>query len=720
MKTTTRQAIIPWAVLTALLTVCTQTAFAQFPNFNPPITLNPGFSILHVSKNPGDLDGDGKMEVMVSGASAAVVVTVDKDAQPGSWFAYRTMDWQGVDPAAPSPGSGVFYDMDGDGDDDLVFPEGRGVRIFETHAAGSSFDLTLHSSLTTPPGWTGSPPTSYGPVVVADFNADGTPDLAYKVSNDLFIWSGTGPGIPAFTYVETQSAYRVYDIDVGDIDADGDIDLIRSGWSGCSYLANSGSMTAPFFGVSSGVSLGGKVGTDLAIGNFDGLPGDDIAMFCNPQCCGDPGISLFRREVSGVIGAYHFLPNGDQYDGTLGDFDDDGLDDILGGYPDTHKVYRMVPGTILSISIDIAASTTTMPLSTNDNSVAWDIDHDGCLDVLGRAGSNLAIQTQQSPVTLSANPAACGSTVVIDATAWMPRPTPPTAWRFDFGDGSAPVIQTNAIASHTYTTPGNYIIKVQDGDPVPGAHNVFSTCVRLTVATGTTPPVADAGGPYVVPINSSLTLSGTGTDPDIVCGDILTLGWDLNGDGIYTDATGTSPTVDWITLTALGLGLPGTYSVDLKVTDSTGLEGFDSAQVQIGDYNFPGIGEDLVIKTSVGAVPPNLIERKVGLPNEIYNIKVTSPSGTHWESLLVLICEPYMPGSPPVGFAPGIHTSLNFTVLYGLPMPPLHKPVVGEEGTQLSLIIPPGLTGLELVVQGVVPVEPLQYAATDGHILEFL
>ncbi len=58
------------------------------------------------------------------------------------------------------------------------------------------------------------------------------------------------------------------------------------------------------------------------------------------------------------------------------------------------------------------------------------------------------------------------------------------------------------------------------------------------------------GGPYNVAEGSSLALSGYGTDPDF--GQTLTYTWDVNGDGIYGDATGATPTLTWSQLQALG------------------------------------------------------------------------------------------------------------------------------------------------------------------------
>lgn len=83
-------------------------------------------------------------------------------------------------------------------------------------------------------------------------------------------------------------------------------------------------------------------------------------------------------------------------------------------------------------------------------------------------------------------------------------------------------------------------------------------------------PIAAAGGPYSVVEGQSLVLSAAGSrDPN--AGDMLTYGWDLNGDGNFGDAAGVNPTVSWSTLIALGVDNgPASRPVTVKVWDGYG------------------------------------------------------------------------------------------------------------------------------------------------------
>ncbi|MDO5735034.1 MAG: Ig-like domain repeat protein [Propionibacteriaceae bacterium] len=87
-------------------------------------------------------------------------------------------------------------------------------------------------------------------------------------------------------------------------------------------------------------------------------------------------------------------------------------------------------------------------------------------------------------------------------------------------------------------------------------------------------PVADAGGPYTVAEGGSLTLDGAGSSPGLVHV------WDVNGDGVFGDASGVSPTLTWAQLEALGIDDgPGTRDVKVQVAD--GIRTFDSDSVTL-------------------------------------------------------------------------------------------------------------------------------------------
>ena len=87
------------------------------------------------------------------------------------------------------------------------------------------------------------------------------------------------------------------------------------------------------------------------------------------------------------------------------------------------------------------------------------------------------------------------------------------------------------------------------------------------------PPVADINGPYIIDEGSSITLIGTGSyDND---GYIVSYEWDLDNDGQYDDATGST--------TIFSKPDNGAYQVGLKVTDNDGATDTDSTTVTVSN-----------------------------------------------------------------------------------------------------------------------------------------
>src|SRR5690606_30710258 len=84
------------------------------------------------------------------------------------------------------------------------------------------------------------------------------------------------------------------------------------------------------------------------------------------------------------------------------------------------------------------------------------------------------------------------------------------------------------------------------------------------------PTDVSAGGPYTVVEGGSVTLAGSFNDVD--ASDTHTFSWDVNGDGVFGDATGLNPTLSWAELQALMPAIndgPATFQVSLRVDDGT-------------------------------------------------------------------------------------------------------------------------------------------------------
>ncbi|MFO0945763.1 MAG: hypothetical protein U1D30_07450 [Planctomycetota bacterium] len=93
--------------------------------------------------------------------------------------------------------------------------------------------------------------------------------------------------------------------------------------------------------------------------------------------------------------------------------------------------------------------------------------------------------------------------------------------------------------------------------------------VKVTVTASSGAPDAVVNGPYEVTEGGSLTLTAAGSyDPDL--NDLLSFSWDINGDGVFGDATGQNPTLTWSQLVSRGItDGPSSRQVRVRVTDTT-------------------------------------------------------------------------------------------------------------------------------------------------------
>ncbi len=160
-----------------------------------------------------------------------------------------------------------------------------------------------------------------------------------------------------------------------------------------------------------------------------------------------------------------------------------------------------------------------------------------------------------------------------------PGPDTITAYMVTWGDGRTDTFTgappAGGTLTHTYandlTGAETVAVTLFDHD---GPHPLAG---QLTVQVlPDTPPTANAGATYTVAEGSSVQLDATASsDPDQPA-NTLVYAWDFQGNSLFTDATGRTPT-----FSAANLDGPSSVTVHLRVTDVQGKSSVASALIII-------------------------------------------------------------------------------------------------------------------------------------------
>jgi hypothetical protein len=292
----------------------------------------------------GDLDGDGDRDLLVGvigGAYNPLTTSADNLyflENDGSDWSLRTRRFlRGLDVGSESVPA--LADLDGDGDLDLLLanridPEERNTSVIHRwENVGSSGDPVWREA--------GSLPMrgayQYAPAF-GDLDGDGRPDLVLATWRDELAYyrnegSGSGFVLADSTLVTlTRGSYAVPTL--GDVDGDGDLDLLVGESSGTiNFYRNEGTSSRPEFELVTdefaGIDVGRRSSPELADLDGDG----DLDLLVGSD---DRGIRLFRNR--GTRGSPEFVDEGRLDAATRGlsspvlrDVDGDGRPELFSG-----------------------------------------------------------------------------------------------------------------------------------------------------------------------------------------------------------------------------------------------------------------------------------------------------------------------------------------------------------------------------------------------------
>ena len=467
------------------------TAYApQTVNFATHVDITTTSSSNHLTY--GDIDGDGKVDVIESNFGTSTVYVYRNTSTTGSpsFSLAATLPL-----AAGGAGSATIGDIDGDGLLDIVVA-----------AAAGGGNVYIYRNTSTPGSisFAGAVTVSYftnaNISAIADIDGDGLPDIISSELSNLAIFRNTSTvgSISFAARVNFTAPANISGVATGDLDGDGKTDvMVSNSTTSVSAWRNISTPGTISFGGRQDFTTPGSA-TNIAMADIDGDGIMDIV--CTSTTPND--LSVFKgTSVSGTIsmGARSDFATGanDQYL-TIGDFDGDGKPDVAVSSITSSNVgvFRnsSVSGTVSFASrADFAANSGASQLG------AVDIDGDGLTDIVVTDQSttkfSVLLNSPLSPNTGTATVCPGLTTTLSNSFAgggtWSSGS--PTIASVVAGTGVVTGILEGGTANITFTTTGT-------------AQTVVTT---VTVTATPTITAITSPSPAIGFPASSVTLSGT-------------------------------------------------------------------------------------------------------------------------------------------------------------------------------------------------------------------
>jgi hypothetical protein len=369
----------------------------------------------------GDVDGDGKTDLVVTNGNSDNISVLHNTSTPGSISASSFA-------AKVDFASGTFLDyvaigdVDGDGKPDLVFVQAGSVAVMRnTSTVGTINAASFAAKVNFTPLFSGA---SF--VAIGDVDGDGKPDLvsANATANTISVLRNTStPGSLSFTpKVDFTSGSTPASVAIGDLDGDGKPDLVTTnaaaGTNTISVLRNTstaGSISVSSFAAKVDFTTG-DIPRSVAIGDVDGDGKPDLVVANNlTSPVASTIISVLRNtSAPGSITASSFAPKVDFTAGTaprsvaIGDVDGDGKPDVVVANINSNNI-SVLRNTSTPGSIDVSSFAAKVDFTTGLGPVSvaiGDMDGDGKPEIAAANGSASSVSVFQIsspslPVTLT-------------------------------------------------------------------------------------------------------------------------------------------------------------------------------------------------------------------------------------------------------------------------------------------------------------------------------
>lgn len=367
------------------------------------VTLTSGHSGFSV----GDFDGDGYLDLFVgAGGTPSVLYKNDVNGDSAKFYVASKSTAEGPGVFFDSVGytlNCVFADFDGDGDIDILFPNGN-ISLY-LNEDGNFVDVTASSGDIANQVYTEGT-NAFGNlfnIAAADYDGDGDIDLALAGGDTspqlikLYINNGDGTFTESSDdFIGISAVFESWNPEWVDFDNDGDLDLwvpvIRSAPELCTIFENDGGELIFTDAIDAPSSISSTWGDFNNDGYMDlwltPYSGDDASPGRLYENNGDGSFT----DIAPAIGMDSLIYNGSR-GCSFGDFDNDGWLDLMIGigqsYADAVFWHNNGDGTFTNVTEDIGMN---VALGSPRSVKFFDYDNDGFLDIF-ILGLNAAINS---------------------------------------------------------------------------------------------------------------------------------------------------------------------------------------------------------------------------------------------------------------------------------------------------------------------------------------
>ena len=333
------------------------------------------------STSLGDLDGDGDLDLIV-GNTGSQVNRVYLNTASGVFAAGSDVETGTTN----STFATLLGDLDGDGDLDLITGNDNG-QVNRVYLGNGSGAFAAGSDVATPTNQTRS-------VSLGDLDGDGDLDLitgnGSSQVNRVYLSNGNGT-FAAGSDVETGTTNVTLATSLGDLDGDGDLDLITGNHNQVNrvYLGNGSGAFAAGSDVESGTT---NKTFSTSLGDLDGDGDLDLITGNDSQV---NRVYLGNGSGAFAAGSNVATPTNAARSVSLGDLDSDGdLDLIAGNYSQVNRVYLNSgnkDGTLTASATLDESSAIALPSTATSSGAAVDLFDFTLTDGGGGDGFSLGV-----------------------------------------------------------------------------------------------------------------------------------------------------------------------------------------------------------------------------------------------------------------------------------------------------------------------------------------